>query len=175
MVIVYHPVTMAADTLEETDELFAALRAAEAQLIFCYPNSDAGSRALISRTKEFLAERGNGKIFVNLDPLSYWSLLRHAQVFLGNSSSGILEASVLRVPVVNIGNRQQGRLRPGNVIDTPAEQGAIEAAIQRALSPDFRSGSGVRDDSLPFGRGAAHDRLTHRRDRAMPRGAAAAS
>ena len=157
MVIVYHPVTMAADTLEETDELFAALRGAEAQLIFCYPNSDAGSRALISRTKEFLAERGNGKIFVNLEALSYWSLLRHAQVFLGNSSSGIMETASFRVPTVNIGERQRGRERAANVIDAAANREAILAAISCARSRGFRES--LRGMTNPYGDGKAAEKI----------------
>lgn len=157
MVIVYHPVTMAADTLEETDELFAALRAAEGQLVFCYPNADAGSRALISRTKEFLAQRGNGKIFVNLDAVSYWSLLPHAQVFLGNSSSGIMETASFRVPTVNIGERQRGRERAANVIDAAANREAILAAISRARSREFRES--LRGMTNPYGDGKAAEKI----------------
>jgi len=157
MVIVYHPVTMAADTLEETDELFAALRAAEAQLVFCYPNPDAGSRALISRTKEFLAERGNGKIFVNLDAVTYWSLLRHVQVFLGNSSSGIMETASFRVPTVNIGERQRGRERAANVIDAAANCQAILAAISCARSREFRESLGGMTN--PYGDGKAAEKI----------------
>jgi UDP-hydrolysing UDP-N-acetyl-D-glucosamine 2-epimerase len=157
MVIAYHPVTLAADTLEETDELFAALRMTEGQLIFCYPNSDAGSRALIARTREFLAERGNGKIFVNLDALTYWSLLRHAQVFLGNSSSGIMETASFAVPTVNIGERQRGRERAANVIDAAANREAILAAISRARSREFRES--LRGMTNPYGDGKASEKI----------------
>jgi len=157
IVIAYHPVTLAADTLEETDELFAALSATDGQLIFCYPNSDAGSRELIARTKEFLAKRGSGEIVVNLDAVTFWSLLRHAQVFLGNSSSGIMETASFEVPTVNIGERQRGRERAENVIDAAANREATLTAIARARSREFRES--LRGMSNPYGDGTASEKI----------------
>jgi UDP-N-acetylglucosamine 2-epimerase (non-hydrolysing)/GDP/UDP-N,N'-diacetylbacillosamine 2-epimerase (hydrolysing) len=93
VVVAYHPTTIARDTTREADAVFAALQEVEAQLLFCYPNTDAGSRSLIERAKNFLRERGNGKVFVNLGAVEYWSLLRHVDLLMGNSSSGIMEAA----------------------------------------------------------------------------------
>ena len=157
MVIAYHPVTLAMDTLEEADELFAALRSVNSQLIFCYPNADAGSRALIERTTAFLAKRGNGKLFVNLDAVTYWSLLRQAQVFLGNSSSGIMETASFAVPTVNIGERQRGRERAANVIDAPANREAVLSAIALARSSKFRES--LRGMTNPYGDGTASEKI----------------
>jgi len=157
MVIAYHPVTLAMDTLEEADELFAALGSVNSQLIFCYPNADAGSRALIERTTAFLAKRGNGKLFVNLDAVTYWSLLRQAQVFLGNSSSGIMETASFAVPTVNIGERQRGRERAANVIDAPANREAVLSAIALARSSKFRES--LRGMTNPYGDGTASEKI----------------
>jgi UDP-N-acetylglucosamine 2-epimerase (non-hydrolysing)/GDP/UDP-N,N'-diacetylbacillosamine 2-epimerase (hydrolysing) len=157
MVIAYHPVTLAMDTLEEADELFAALRSVNSQLIFCYPNADAGGRALIERTTAFLAKRGNGKLFVNLDAVTYWSLLRQAQVFLGNSSSGIMETASFAVPTVNIGERQRGRERAANVIDAPANREAVLSAIALARSSKFRES--LRGMTNPYGDGTASEKI----------------
>ena len=157
MVIAYHPVTLAMDTLQEADELFAALRSVNSQLIFCYPNADAGSRALIARTTAFLAESGNGKLFVNLDAVTYWSLLRQAQVFLGNSSSGIMETASFAVPTVNIGERQRGRERAANVIDAPANREAVLSAIALARSSKFRES--LRGMTNPYGDGTASEKI----------------
>ena len=157
MVIAYHPVTLAMDTLEEADELFAALGSVNSQLIFCYPNADAGSRALIERTTAFLAKRGNGKLFVNLDAVAYWSLLRQAQVFLGNSSSGIMETASFAVPTVNIGERQHGRERAANVIDAPANREAVLSAIALARSSKFRES--LRGMTNPYGDGTASEKI----------------
>ena len=157
MVIAYHPVTLAMDTLEEADELFAALRGVDSQLIFCYPNADAGSRALIERTTAFLAKRGNGKLLVNLDAVAYWSLLRQAQVLLGNSSSGIMETASFAVPTVNIGERQRGRERAANVIDAPANREAVLSAIALARSSKFRES--LRGMTNPYGDGTASEKI----------------
>ena len=157
MVIAYHPVTLAMDTLQEADELFAALRSVNSQLILCYPNADAGSRALIERTTAFLAKRGNGKLFVNLDAVTYWSLLRQAQVFLGNSSSGIMETAWFAVPTVNIGERQRGRERAANVIDAPANREAVLSAIALARSSKFRES--LRGMTNPYGDGTASETI----------------
>ncbi len=156
-VIAYHPVTLAENTLEELDELFAALNATEGQLLFCYPNPDAGSRALIERTREFVAKRADGRVFVNLDAVTYWSLLRQVQVFLGNSSSGIMETASFALPTVNIGERQRGRERAANVIDVAANRGAILAAMVRARSREFREP--LRGMPNPYGDGDASEKI----------------
>lgn len=156
-VIAYHPVTLAEDTLQESDEFFAALSITDGQLIFCYPNADAGSRALIERTKNFLAQRGSGQLFVNLDAIAYWSLLRQAQIFVGNSSSGIMETASFQLPTVNIGGRQRGRERAMNVIDAAANRDAIVSAISRARSDAFRQS--LRGMSNPYGDGTASEQI----------------
>src|SRR5271154_829521 len=73
VLVVYHPVTIARDTLQEADALFGALESLPDQILFCYPNADAGSRTLIERSKLFVARRGSGKVFTNLDAMTYWS------------------------------------------------------------------------------------------------------
>src|SRR5208283_5318665 len=80
VLVAYHPVTLAPDTLAEADALFAALEALPDDILFCYPNADAGSRALIARSKAFLVSRGRGAIFTNLDAVTYWSLLPHLKM-----------------------------------------------------------------------------------------------
>lgn len=156
-VVAYHPVTLANDTLEETDALFAALEKMPEQLLFCYPNADAGSRALMERTKSFLASRGKGRIFVNLDAITYWSLLREASLFLGNSSSGIMETPSFALPTVNVGIRQQGRERARNILDAPAETKAILAAVAQARSESFRKS--LEGMTNPYGDGAAAGKI----------------
>src|SRR5271155_3805050 len=84
-VVAYHPVTIVRDTTQEADEFFAALRGLDMHILFCYPNADAGSHALLERTRALLATRQDAKIFVNLDAITYWSLLRCASLLIGNS------------------------------------------------------------------------------------------
>jgi UDP-N-acetylglucosamine 2-epimerase (non-hydrolysing)/GDP/UDP-N,N'-diacetylbacillosamine 2-epimerase (hydrolysing) len=156
-VVAYHPVTLANNTLEETDALFSALEKLPEQLVFCYPNADAGSRALIERTNIFLGARGNGRIFINLDAVTYWSLLRHATLFLGNSSSGIMETPSFALPTVNIGIRQQSRERARNILDAPANAEAILAAVAMARSDVFRNA--LQGMTNPYGDGTAAEKI----------------
>ena len=156
-VVAYHPVTLANDTLEEASALFTALEQLPEQLLFCYPNADAGSRALIERTKSFLDARGNGRIFINLDAVTYWSLLRQAALFLGNSSSGIMETPSFALPTVNIGIRQQGRERARNILDAPANTEAILNAASTARSDAFRQS--LEGMANPYGDGTAAEKI----------------
>jgi UDP-hydrolysing UDP-N-acetyl-D-glucosamine 2-epimerase len=153
LIAAWHPVTILKDTNAEADALFAALAQSPGQLLFVYPNADAGSRALIARTRTLAETRPHTHIFVNLDPLTYWSLLANVGAMVGNSSSGIMEAASFALPVVNVGIRQQGRERARNIIDAPAETSAILAAIRNALSHEFRNS--LRGMANPYGDGTA--------------------
>src|SRR5277367_4977763 len=138
-VVAYPPVTIAKNTLVEADAVFAALRQMPGQILFCYPNADAGSRQLIERAHAFASGREDARVFVNLDAVTYWSLLRQADLFLGNSSSGIMETPSLALPTVNVGLRQQGRERAKNIVDAAPDAAAILAAVKIAQSAIFRA------------------------------------
>jgi len=157
LLVAYHPVTLAPDTLEEIGALFAALESLPDQILFCYPNADAGSRALIERTKSFLASRGRGTIFTKLDSVAYWSLLGQVKMLVGNSSSGIMETASFHLPTVNIGMRQQGRERARNVLDAAANKASILDAIEVARTPDFRRS--LEGMVNPYGDGHASERI----------------
>jgi UDP-hydrolysing UDP-N-acetyl-D-glucosamine 2-epimerase len=157
ILVAYHPVTIARDTVLEADALFAALEKLPDQILFCYPNADAGSRDLMRRTKAFLAARKSGQVFVNLDALTYWSLLRQVSLLLGNSSSGIMETASFALPTVNVGVRQQGRERARNVIEAAPEAGSIIEAVGKAQSAEFRAS--LQGMSNPYGEGHAAERI----------------
>lgn len=157
VVAAWHPVTILRDTNAEADEFFAALENAPGQIAFVYPNADAGGLALIERTRALAARRAHTHLFVNLDPVTYWSLLGHADAMIGNSSSGIMEASSFALPVVNVGTRQQGRERAQNVIDVPASAEAIRIALDRALDSAFRAS--LAGMTNPYGDGRAAETI----------------
>jgi UDP-hydrolysing UDP-N-acetyl-D-glucosamine 2-epimerase len=161
ILVAYHPVTLEPDTTVEADALFTALdqiaEQGSAQILFCYPNADAGSRALLSRTREFLALHANARIFVNLDAVAYWSLLRESQAMIGNSSSGIMETASFALPTVNIGLRQKGRERARNVLDAEPDAAAILARVAEARSPAFRASLAGMEN--PYGDGHAAERI----------------
>jgi UDP-N-acetylglucosamine 2-epimerase (non-hydrolysing)/GDP/UDP-N,N'-diacetylbacillosamine 2-epimerase (hydrolysing) len=158
ILVAYHPVTVLNDTTAEAESLFAALAEAPGQLIFVYPNADAGSYALIQLAKTLAATRPHTSIFVNLDAVTYWSLLANVDAMAGNSSSGIMESASFALPTVNVGMRQQGRERARNLIHVSADISAILAAIHHALSPEFREF--LRGMSNPYGDGTAAKTIT---------------
>jgi UDP-hydrolysing UDP-N-acetyl-D-glucosamine 2-epimerase len=149
----WHPVTILRDTNAEADALFTALAQVPGQLIFVYPNTDAGGHALIERTRTLAVARPDTHIFVNLDAVTYWSLLGQVDAMIGNSSSGIMEAASFALPVVNVGIRQQGRERARNILDVPADTAVVTAALERALAPGFRKK--LRGMTNPYGDGTA--------------------
>ncbi|MDH3588914.1 MAG: UDP-N-acetylglucosamine 2-epimerase [Gammaproteobacteria bacterium] len=165
--VALHPVTLLEDTLAESDAVIEALEQVDRQVVFCFPNADAGSRKLIRRARDFCARHPDAHVFVNLAPELYWSLLAQSDLLVGNSSSGIMETPALGIPTVNIGIRQQGRYRAANIIDTPANAATILAAVQRAVSADFRSGLDGMDN--PYGDGRAGERIAQTLAEAPPR------
>jgi UDP-hydrolysing UDP-N-acetyl-D-glucosamine 2-epimerase len=155
--VTYHPTTIARDTTREADALFDAIRALPGQILFCYPNADAGSRTLMARVEKISQERADSKVFVNLDPVIYWSLLPHVDVMVGNSSSGIIEAASFALPVVDVGIRQQGRERGRNVLHAEASSTSILEQAAIARSDSFRrSLEGMEN---PYGDGQASARM----------------
>ena len=158
MLVTFHPVTLEhADTARHVDELAAALSGVEGDLVISYPGADTAHRAVVERWTALAAARPGTRLAPSLGEDVYCSLLREADVMVGNSSSGIIEAASFGLPVVNIGSRQQGRLRGENVIDVGQGRAEIMAGIARALDPAFRRGlTGMRN---PYGDGAAAPRI----------------
>lgn len=135
--ITYHPVTLEDENIEkQVDNLLSALKKFDSQLIFTYPNADYGSKVIIEKIKDFVKENNNAYIFHSLGQKRYLSLLKYANVMIGNSSSGIIESPIFKIPVVNIGNRQKGRLRSNNIIDTGYEEKDIFNGIDKALNDE---------------------------------------
>lgn len=153
LLVAWHPVTLLPQTNQEADAVFGALEKTQGQLIFVYPNSDAGSHALIERTRALARQRANTHVFTNLGAVTYWSLLGQVDAMLGNSSSGIMEAASFDLPVVNIGMRQQGRERARNILDVDADEQVILSGIRKALDAGFREG--LRGMTNPYGNGTA--------------------
>jgi UDP-hydrolysing UDP-N-acetyl-D-glucosamine 2-epimerase len=158
LLVTYHPVTLEHEqTEEQITALLEALGESDMAVVFTYPNADTGNRAIIQLMGEYVASNSRARTFVNLGTQGYFSMMKHAAAMVGNSSSGIIEAASFRLPVVNIGNRQRGRLRAANVIDVGYSRSEIVAGIRQALAPDFRT----RLDDLvnPYGDGRAAERI----------------
>ena len=158
LLVTYHPVTLEFDeTPRQLEELLAALGASGRSIVFTYPNVDTSGRTAIERLGAFVAEYPRARLVENLGSQGYLSLLRHAAAMVGNSSSGIIEAASFELPVVNVGTRQEGRLRPRNVIDVGYGRDEIAAGLVKALSPGFRES--LRGLENPYGDGEAAERI----------------
>jgi len=157
IVVAFHPTTMHRDTVDEAEVFFDAMESCRGPLVFCFPNADAGYHRIIERAEAVCSHRDDAVLRVNLDHLHYWGLLQHAACLAGNSSSGIMEAASLALPVVNVGIRQQGRTRAANIIDAPPDVAAVCAAIERACGAEFRASlAGMRN---PYGDGDAAEAI----------------
>ena len=101
-------------------------------------NSDADGRVINSMIDDYVAEHSNRCIaFTSMGQLRYLSAMKYCSMVVGNSSSGIIEAPSFKVPTVNIGNRQKGRMAAESVIHCRETKKAIKEAIDKALSPEF--------------------------------------
>lgn len=118
----------------ELRELFAALDTRpEANVIWAGVNADPESPEIQAAIEAHCESHRRHRFIANLGRLRFYGLLQQARVLIGNSSSGLLEAASFGLPAVNVGVRQTGRLCGANVINTPAERGAISAALSRAV------------------------------------------
>lgn len=132
--ITYHPVTLdVQNTEKQMNNLLGAISKFDAKYIFTYPNADYGNKIIIDKINEFKQKHDNVYIFHNLGQVKYLSLMKYADVMIGNSSSGIIEAPSFKLPVVNIGDRQKGRLRNKNIIDVDYNEIQIIEGINKAL------------------------------------------
>ncbi len=149
--VTVHPETNAEDPLAPLDALLVALAARPAPTLITAPNSDPGGAEMRRRIEAFVAANDWAHFRDTLGSRLYPNALRQAVLMAGNSSSGIIEAGLFGMPVVNIGDRQKGRERGDNVVDVPNDPEAVVTAIDRfGTEPYFRFPTGT-----PYGDGAA--------------------
>lgn len=139
--ITFHPVTLEPGAAaEQFKQLLAALdRFPDLKLIFTKANADTGGRTINYLIDSYVAEYPDRAIsFISMGHQRYLSSLQIVDIVVGNSSSGILEAPSFKVPTVNIGERQKGRIKAASVIDCEPVENDIVAACQKALSEKFK-------------------------------------
>lgn len=158
LLVTFHPATLEHEQAgAQLNALLGALEEVGLPVLFTYPNADTGGRAMIDAIERWVRPRPNAWAVATLGTQRYFSAMRHAAAMVGNSSSGIIEAASFELPVVNIGSRQQGRLRGANVRDVAPDREQIVAAIREATSPRFRAGlAGMVN---PYGDGHAAARI----------------
>jgi len=153
----YHSVTLALDKGQaEFDAVLAALETVDAEIVFTSPNADSGHQYIMDRLEQF-GRRDNVHLVTTLGSRRYYSAMAEATMMVGNSSSGIIEAASFRLPVVNVGDRQAGRLSPENVIHVEGNEEAIRAGMRKARADDFVAGLSALEN--PYGDGHAAARI----------------
>ena len=131
--VVQHPITTLKDKgLSQMKELLLVLDQLKEQTVMLYPNCDAGSKKFIDLIKIY-KNRNYLHIFKNMPHEDYLSIMKAIDVMIGNSSSGIIEAPSFKIPVINIGNRQSGRSRTENILDTEPKKSDIIKSINYSL------------------------------------------
>ena len=139
--VTFHPVTLEHATAgAQVQQLFDALdRFPEHQIIFTKANADTDGQVINEMIDRFAAINPQRCLAVaSLGLQRYLSAMKICAAVIGNSSSGILEAPIFKVPSVNIGDRQKGRLRVKSILDCKADTNAISQAIETALTESFR-------------------------------------
>lgn len=130
----------AASQVRPSLKAMASLARSGAQIILTYPNNDAGGRFIIAELEKFRAKNvPNAQVHKNLGRYNYHGVLNFigrvsGGACVGNSSSGIKETPAFACPTINIGSRQDGRLRARNVLDAGYSAPEIEKAFRRCLS-----------------------------------------
>lgn len=140
--VTLHPVTLSrVSPAIVMEELFAALDMfPEASIVLTKTNSDPNGRIINELIDDYVRTHPKRAVaFESLGQLRYLSVMNEADVVIGNSSSGLIEAPALKKPTVNIGPRQHGRLRASSVIDCAESREAIVRSVRKALSEEFRS------------------------------------
>ena len=123
IIVTYHPVTLDKDPAKGIDILLKVLsKFPEIGKIFTYANADVLGYEITKKIKKFVIEDKNSKVFSNLGQINFFSCLKYCDGIVGNSSSGIIEASSLKKWSLNIGNRQKGRLKPCCVFDVKLKE-----------------------------------------------------
>ncbi len=158
VVAAVHPVTLEQDATLESNAFFDALNSLDANIVFCFPNADCGSRSIAQKATEFCATHPHAHLFTNLPASTYLSLLSVADAMVGNSSSGIMEAASFELPALDVGRRQDGRLRGKNVVTVAADSQSIQQGLKKILSKDFRESLAGMEN--PYGDGHASERIT---------------
>jgi UDP-hydrolysing UDP-N-acetyl-D-glucosamine 2-epimerase len=157
--VAYHPVTLefTIPPQQQIKNVFTVLGKYDFQIVVTAPNPELERDQIMSYIKQEAAQNQRVHYFDSLGTVQYYSLLAHCELVIGNSSSGILEVPYFRIPTVNIGDRQQGRVRHPSVIDTDYGVESIAAGIAKALSEDFVSS--LRRMPFKFGDGTAAKKM----------------
>lgn len=153
IMVTFHPVTLeAGGARKQLEELMEAMKKEEIyEYVVTFANADSGGNELNQLWKEFSAANRHIHLYSSLGVRKYLSAVKYADMVMGNSSSGILEAPSFRIPVINIGDRQKGRLQADCIINCLPEAEEICCAVKKGRSQEFQAK--LRHVENPYGKG----------------------
>ena len=139
-VITFHPVTLENNSAEQQcNELLKALDMhPEMDYIITKANADADGRIINKMLDDYSLTHDNVSVYESLGAVRYLSAVKYSCMAIGNSSSGLVEVPSFKIPTVNIGDRQKGRLKAASVIDCGPKAEEISQSIERAQTIEFR-------------------------------------
>ena len=159
LLITFHPVTLENQTAsQQMDELLGALSDfPNTNLIFTMPNADTDGRVLIQMIEEFCSKNTNAHCFTSLGQLRYFSAINYIDGVVGNSSSGLAEVPSFKKATINIGERQNGRLKADSVIDCEPTKDSIKKAISASYTEQFQKQ--LVTTTNPYGEGGSVEKI----------------
>ena len=138
ILVTFHPVTLEGDVKKQFNELLDALNdLKDTNIIITCPNADPGNDEIFELIQKFKLLNKNIYVYKSLGMQRYLSCLKYVDMVVGNSSSGIIEVPSFKIPTINIGNRQKGRIQAESIINCIPEKNNILSAIDIAYKKDF--------------------------------------
>lgn len=138
ILVTFHPVTLEGDVKKQFNELLDALNdLKDTNIIITCPNADPGNDEIFELIQKFKFLNKNIYVYKSLGMRRYLSCLKYVDMVVGNSSSGIIEVPSFKIPTINIGNRQKGRIQAESIINCIPEKNNILSAIDIAYKKDF--------------------------------------
>jgi len=159
LLVTFHPVTLEGSSTQQFQQLLDVLDGLEeTSIIFTKANADTGGRVINRMIDDYVSGNSNSSVaFSSMGRLNYLSAMQFVDAVVGNSSSGIIEAPSFKIPTVNIGDRQAGRIRAKSVIDCRALRKDIGLALKKACSAAFKGR--LKGMKNPYGDGSASKRI----------------
>ena len=159
ILLTYHPVTLEykLEPLTQIKNVFKALDKFNFQVVITAPNIEIDRNVIMDYIENIINLNKDYHFVESLGNNRYLSLIPHCEFVIGNSSSGINEAPFFRIPTINIGDRQKGRVRHESIVDTDYSVSSIVKGIKNALEPNFRKR--LKKMKYKFGDGHAAERI----------------
>ncbi len=155
LLLIQHPITTEVSRSEnQIVKTLKAIRKSSIQTLIILPNNDSGYLNIVKKIK-----KSEFRWTKTLTLSEYKTLLKNCSVLVGNSSSGIHEASTFKIPVVNIGSRQNKRLKPKNVVNVAHDEKQIFKAIKLVLKKNFKAK--ISKIKNPYGNGRSAKKIVN--------------